>query len=476
MTIDAVVVGSGPNGLAAAVVLARAGLSVEVLEAADEPGGGARSAELTIPGLVHDVCSAVHPFGIGSPVFTELGLDQFGLRWLHTEVALAHPFEDGTAAVMYQDLDRTAAGLGADGDKWRAIFQRPSERWWDLAGDLLRPLLAVPRHPTVTVPFGLRGLLPTNVAVRAFDGRDARALLAGAAAHAIRPLTEPGPAAVGLALLAAGHAVGWPVAEGGSQAITSALVAALQAAGGSLRTGTRVTSMGDLPDARTVLFDTVPSVALGIAGDQIPAGRARALRRFRHGWAAYKLDLAVEGGVPWTAEAARRAGTVHLGGPAEQIIASEAAVGRGEIPDRPFALVGQQYLADPARSVGDVHPVWTYMHVPPSYTGDLTEHLEQAIEVYAPGFRERIVARHVWRPADFAAYNPNYVGGDIAGGSADLWQVVARPQLRIDPYRIGARLWLCSASTPPGAGVHGMGGANAAKSVLNALSRGGEVS
>jgi phytoene dehydrogenase-like protein len=467
---DAVVVGAGPNGLVAAVLLARAGLTVQVLEAADEPGGGTRSAELTLPGLIHDICSAVHPLGAASPVLRALDLERFGLSWRHPEIAMAHPLDHGEVAVLHRDLDRTAAGLGeADGAMWRRWLDRPSRRFDDLADDLLKPLLGVPRHPSVTIPFGLRSLLPATVALRSFATEPAKALIAGAAAHAVRPLGAPGTAAVGLSLLAAGHAAGWPVAAGGSATIARALVGALEDVGGEVVTGVRVGAITDVPPCRALLLDTSPRAAAAIAAPAIAPRIRRVLERFPHGPAAFKLDLAVEGGVPWTADACRRAGTVHVGGTAAEIVAAEGEVARGRLPDRPFVLVGQQYLADPDRSAGDVHPVWVYTHVPPGWDGDATEVIEGAVERFAPGFRDRIVARHVWTPAALEAHNANYVGGDIAGGATDLWHLVARPRLAVDPYRLGRGVWLCSASTPPGAGVHGMSGANAAASVLRAL-------
>ncbi|HMG45802.1 MAG TPA: NAD(P)/FAD-dependent oxidoreductase, partial [Acidimicrobiales bacterium] len=466
----AVVVGSGPNGLTAAVVLAQAGLSVTVLEAAETIGGGTRSAELTVPGVLHDICSAVHPFGAASPVFRSLPLERHGLEWRWPEVDLVHPLDGGRAGVFLRSIDETAAGLGDDGPAWRQVFGRASAAFPDLADDILRPLVHVPRHPVGLVSFGLRALLPATWLARRFRTDEARALFAGIAAHVIHPLSRPATAAGGIMLTASGHHVGWPVAAGGSQAVTTALAGLLAELGGTVETGVRVTSLADLPPARLKLFDTSPSGLLAIAGDALPERTRRALRRWRYGPASFKLDLAVEGGVPWTAEAARRAGTVHVGGPIGEIAVAEAEVHRGRLPERPFVLVAQQYLADPARSAGDVHPVWAYAHVPRGYDSDVTEPILRQLERFAPGVRERIVGQHVMSPADFAGYNANYVGGDISTGANTLRQLVFRPRVALDPYATGLPgVYLCSAATPPGAGVHGMCGYHAARSALRSL-------
>ncbi|HEU5036683.1 MAG TPA: NAD(P)/FAD-dependent oxidoreductase [Nocardioides sp.] len=457
--MDAVVVGSGPNGLSAAVTLAREGLAVTVLEARDEIGGGTRTAELTVPGVLHDVCSAIHPFGIGSPFFDTLPLADHGLVWRHPEIDLAHPLDDGTAGVMVRDLEQTAAGLGEDGDRWRAVFGLASERYDDLAPEVLGPILHLPRRPLLMGRFGLRAALPAAVLARAFRTDAARALFAGVAAHISRPLNRPATAAIGTFMIGAGHRYGWPVAEGGSRAITDALASLLRSLGGEIRTGVEVRTFADLPDARIALFDTTPTAFADIARRPRP--------RWKYGLAAYKLDLAVRGGVPWTAEACRRAGTVHVAGTLEDIGHAEAQAARGEMPSRPFVLVGQQYLADPGRSAGDVHPVWAYAHVPHAYAGDATGLVLDQLERFAPGLRERIVGMHVTDPAGFAAYNPNYVGGDIAAGAVTVPQLVWRA-----PYRTGVRgAYLCSSSTAPGPGVHGMCGYRAARHALDDLRR-----
>lgn len=465
--VDAVVVGSGPNGLAAAVTLARAGRSVTVLEAEDTIGGGTRTEELTVPGVLHDICSAIHPFGMASPYLSQLPLAEHGLRWRHFDIDLAHPLDSGRVATMQRSMADTATGLGVDGTAWEKLFGPLSRRFEELAEDLLRPMLHVPSHPLATASFGLRALLPATAVARRWHTDEARALFAGAAAHVIHPLDRPTTASVGLMLIAAGHHVGWPTVEGGSRAITDTLASLLREHGGTIETGVRVTSLDQLPDHRVALFDVAPKAFVEIAGPTLPSGIARSYRRFRHGPGSFKVDLAVEGGVPWTAEPARRAGTVHAGGTLEEIVASEADVHKGRMPERPFVLVAQQYLADPTRSVGDVHPVWTYCHVPAGWSGDATEAVLNQIERFAPGVRERIVGSAVRGPAELAAHNANYVGGDISTGANDPLQVVFRPRIALDPYATGIPgTYLCSAATPPGAGVHGMCGHNAAKRAL----------
>ncbi len=464
---SAVVVGSGPNGLAAAVVLARAGVGVTVLEAADRFGGGTRSAELTLPALVHDECSAFHPLGAASPVLASLGL-----TWLRPPIDLAHPLDGGRAAVLYRSLDSTVDALGVDGASWRRLFGPLSAGFDALATDLFRPVVHVPRHPVRLGGFGLPALLPATAVARRWRTDEARALFAGVAAHQMQPLTAPLSASIGLVLTAAGHAHGWPVARGGSQSIADALVAGLRSAGGELITGVRVESMADIPASDIVLLDVVPGAALRILADRLPARVARAYRAYRHGPGAVKLDLAVEGGIPWTNEDCRRAGTVHLGGTLEEVVATEATVAAGRMPALPFVLIGQQYLADPARSAGDTHPVWAYAHVPAGYTGDATAAIFDQIERFAPGVRSRIRAQAVRTTTDIAAYNPNYVGGDIGSGANNARQLILRPRLSLNPYRTGVPgVYLCSAATPPGAGVHGMCGYHAARTALADLRR-----
>jgi phytoene dehydrogenase-like protein len=469
---NAVVVGSGPNGLAAAARLARAGVVVTVLEAADEVGGGTRSGEATVPGLLHDHCSAVHMMAVGSPAIRELGLERHGLRWCRPEVDCAHPLDDGRAAVLHRSVDSTAAGLGRDGVAWRRLFAGPSAGFDTFGEDILGPLLRPPGHPLRLARFGLPTLLPATVLARAFRDEPARALWAGAAAHAIQPLHRPLTSAIGLGLLTAGHRYGWVVAEGGSRAITDAMVAVLAEHGGKVRTGVRVRSAADLPPADVTVFDLAPSAVAGILGERLPRRVARAYRRFRHGPGAFKVDFAVHGGVPWTAEPARRAGTLHLGGPAEEVAATEREVAAGRLPARPFVLVGQQYLADPGRSAGDVHPLYTYAHVPHGYDGDATAAIVAQVERFAPGFRDRVVATAVRGPAGFARDNANYVGGDILTGAKGPAQLVLGPRATLRPYDTGVPgHYLCSAATPPGPGAHGMCGWHAAGAALAHLRR-----
>ncbi|ETT25136.1 phytoene dehydrogenase [Rhodococcus aetherivorans] len=466
----AVVVGSGPNGLAAAVHLARSGVDVQVLEAADEIGGGTRSGELTVPGLVHDHCSAFHPMGAGSPYLQTLGLDRYGLRWRWPEIDCAHPLDGGEAALLHRSLDVTAAGLGEDGPRWRRMFADLATGFDGLAADLMRPVLNVPRHPLRLAAFGPRALLPATASARWFRTPKGRALFGGVAAHAYHRLDRPATSAVGLMITAAGHRYGWPVAEGGSAAIARALTAQLAEHGGKVHTGVRVRRAADLPPADVVLLDVAPEAALGILGDAVPARIAKAYRRFRHAPGAFKVDFAIDGPVPWADPECGKAGTVHLGGEFAEIARAERDVATGRMPERPFVLLGQQYVADPTRSRGSVHPLYAYAHVPAGYTGDATDAIVAQIERFAPGFRDRIVATAVTAPADLARQNPNQVGGDIIGGAnADL-QVVFRPRIALDPYSTGVPgVYLCSASTPPGAGAHGMCGYNAAESALRHL-------
>jgi phytoene dehydrogenase-like protein len=467
---EATVVGSGPNGLACAVALARAGVRVTVLEAAATIGGGTRSAELTVPGLVHDVCSAVHPMAAASPFLRSLGLEAHGLEWRWPEVDLAHPLDDGSAATLVRSLDATAAGLSADGRAWRRLFAAPAAHFDELNEDLLRPIAHLPRHPLRVARFGLSALSPATLVARRWETPGARALFGGVAAHGFSPLTGPLSAAVGMALISACHAGGWPVAAGGSQSIAAALAADLREHGGRIETGVRVSSLAELGNPDAVAFDLAPGAVAEIVGDRLPGRVARAYRRYRHGPAAFKVDLAVEGGVPWTAEPCRRAGTVHVIGSFAELVAAERDINSGRMPARPFVLVGQQYLADPQRSAGDVHPVWAYAHVPNGYDGDGEKAVVDQIERFAPGLRERILASAVRSPAELEAGNANYVGGDIVCGANGPLQTLIRPRLALDPYSTGVPgLFICSAATPPGGGVHGMGGFNAAQSALRHL-------
>ncbi len=469
---DAVVVGAGPNGLVAAITLAMAGRSVLVLEAADRPGGGTRSAELTLPGFVHDVCSAIHPLGAGSPIMQSLPLGDHGLRWLYPEVQLAHPLDGGRAAVAMRDLGETAAGLGGDARSWERHIGSTATRWDDLVPMIMRPLPQIPRHPITLARFGLPSLAPARwLGRRWFDGDEARALFAGCAAHSFLPLDHPLSASFGLTLAASCHAVGWPVAEGGSERIADALASLLGTLGGSVETGRRVESMDDVPDAGAVLFDLAPRQIARIAGDRLPARYRRRLERFRHGPASFKVDYALSGPVPWTNEGCRLAGTVHVGGTDLEVAAGESDVGAGRHPERPFVLVGQQSVVDPSRAPKGQHTLWAYCHVPNGSTVDMTDAIERQIERFAPGFRDLVLARHVAAPAWLEAHDGAFVGGDISGGAHDGLQLVFRP-VAGRPYRTpDPGLLICSASTPPGGGVHGMCGHLAARAALRGVLR-----
>lgn len=471
---EAVVVGSGPNGLAAAITLARAGVAVTVLEAEDVPGGGARTSEHTLPGLLHDDCSAFHPTGVISPFFADIDLTSHGLEWLWPEIDLAHPLTDGRAGLLSRDMETTVASLGVDGEKWRRVFEPLAADVDALVADVFRPLLHVPEHPFRLARFGLQALLPATVAARRFADAPAQALFTGVAAHVFGRLDLPLSASVGMLLTTAGHRAGWPVAKGGSGAIAAALVRVLESYGGKVVTGARVDDLGQTVDVTgrapdVVLLDTSPEGALRIAHDHLAAPVRRALQRFTYGPAAFKVDFAVEGDVPWTNPDVRRAGTVHLGGTAAQIAAAEKATGRGLMPDEPFVLVGQQYLADPSRSRAGINPIWAYAHVPHGWTGDATAVITAQIEKYAPGFAEQVVATFVRDVRAMSAHNANYVGGDISAGANTAWQIVNRPRPALDPYRLAEGLFLCSSATPPGGGVHGMSGHHAALSALRRL-------
>ncbi len=441
-----------------------------VLEGAATVGGGTRSAELTLPGFVHDVCATVHALGAASPALQRMGLERHGLEWAHPEIALAHPLDDGSAGVLERSLDRTADGLGRDGRSWRRLFQPLLRDWEALIPQILGPIVSVPRHPLVLARFGVNALVPASIMQRRFDTRQAAALFGGCAAHAFLPLTHPLTSAFGISLALAGHAVGWPVARGGSQVLADAMAARLIELGGEIRIGSPVRSMADLPSHRVALFDTNPAQLEHIAGDLLPSTYRRRLLRFRHGPAAFKIDYALDGPVPWTNEACRRAGTVHVGGTFSEIQSAEADAGCGRMPDRPFVLVVQQSVFDPTRAPAGKHTLWSYAHVPHNSPIDATDALERQIERFAPGFRDLVLARHVTTPAGFEAYNPNYVGGDIGGGAHSGGQLVFRPTFGLHSYVTpNPSLLLCSASTPPGAGVHGMGGYHAARRALSGV-------
>ncbi|MBJ6752476.1 phytoene desaturase family protein [Geomonas anaerohicana] len=467
--IDAVVVGSGPNGLAAAVTLARAGLSVTVVEGAATFGGGTRSEELTLPGFLHDVCAAIHPLGVASPFFKTLPLAEYGLEWIYPEVQLAHPLPDGEAALLFRDLNATSSLLGKDGPSYRRLFQPLVERWDDLAPDLLAPL-HFPRHPIATALFGMRALLPAHQLARfSFREAPARALFCGMSAHAFLPLQHPLTSAFGLILGTLGHVAGWPVAKGGSRNLAAALAGYLRALGGEIVTGCQVKSLADLPAARIVMLDVTERQLESIAGPRLPTGYQRRLQRYRYGPGVFKIDWALDGPIPWTVADCRRSATVHVGGTAEDVTAGEAEVWRGIHPERPFVLVAQPTLLDPTRAPQGKHTAWAYCHVPHGSTVDMTARIEAQIERFAPGFRDLVLARHTRNCLQYEKYNANIIGGDINGGVQDLRQFLARPKL-LAPYRTPLPgVYLCSSGTPPGGGVHGMCGYHAATLALNDL-------
>lgn len=468
---DIVVVGAGPNGLAAAITLAREGLSVLVLEAKDTIGGGTRTAESTLPGFRHDVCSAVHPLGVGSPFFRQLPLDEHGLAWIHPPVPLAHPLDDGSAAVLERSIEATGATLGSDAAPYRRLMAPLVADWDRLAVDVLGPLPIPPRFPFALARFGLLAIRSARgLAESLFGGEHARALFGGTAGHSMLPLERSPTAAFGLLLAITGHALGWPVAHGGSQRIADALGRHLQSLGGEILPGRPVVSIDQLPPARAVLFDVTPRQLLRIAGHRFPPRYRRKLASYRYGPGVFKVDFALDGPIPWRAQACARAGTVHVGGTLEEIAAAERVVWRGEHPERPFVLLAQQSLFDPSRAPAGKHTAWAYCHVPHGSTLDMTGRIEAQIERFAPGFRDRILARSTRTALEMESYNPNYVGGDINGGLQDLRQHFTRPTLRPVPYSTPVKgLYLCSSSTPPGGGVHGMCGYYAARAALRYL-------
>jgi phytoene dehydrogenase-like protein len=465
---DAVIVGSGPNGLAAAITLARAGCSVLVCEANATIGGGARSAELTLPGFVHDVCSAVHPLAAGSPFFKTLPLERFGLEWIQPDVPLAHPLDDGSAACLYKDVDFMAEQLGRDSRAYRRLMRPLVRHWNDLAIEFLQPMLHLPRHPITLAHFGILALCPaTLLAKLLFRHEPALAIFAGIAAHSFLPLEAPASSAFALVLGLAGHAVGWPIPRGGSQQISNALAAYLRELGGKIEVNHRVENLHDLPKSRAILLDVSVWEFSRIAGHQLPSRYRRQLESFRHAPGIFKVDYALSSPIPWKSEACRRAGTIHLGGTIDEIAAAEREVSRGKIPERPFVLVAQQSLFDERRAPRGQHTLWAYCHVPFNCGMDMSDQIESQIERFAPGFHDCVLARHSTAAADLARSNPNLAGGDINGGAANLMQLIARPILSSTPYRTPLRgVYLCSASTPPGGGVHGMCGYHAARVAL----------
>jgi phytoene dehydrogenase-like protein len=471
-SLDAVIVGSGPNGLAAAVALAEQGLSVRVFEAHPQIGGGTRTAELTLPGFAHDVCSAVHPMGFLSSFLRRLPLAQHGLEWIHPPASVAHPLEDGSAVILERSLERTAQDLEEDAQSYAALLRPFVRAGLPLLDDLTDPL-RWPRHPLAMARFGLHALRSAQGLAGRFGGSRARALLAGCAGHSILPLSRPLSGGVGLIFALTAHLTDWPVARGGSHAITLALARHLEALGGSIETAHEIRSLRELPPARAVLLDVAPAQLCSLGRDVLPASYRQRLDRYRYGPGVFKLDWALAGPIPWKDPRCGLASTVHVGGTLEEIAASEQAAFRGEICERPFVIATQQSHFDATRAPAGCHTGYAYCHVPTASTVDMTERIEAQIERFAPGFRGLVLARRAHAPLDFATYNPSFVGGAIAGGVADLGQFVTRPVARIDPYSTpNPRLFLCSAATPPGGGVHGLCGHHAARSVLARMRRG----
>src|SRR5262245_11523486 len=461
---DAIVIGSGPNGLAAAITLARAGCAVRVYEANATIGGGARSAELTLPGFLHDVCSAVHPLAAGSPFFKTLPLESFGLEWIQPEIPLAHPLDDGSAASLHKEVNLTAEHLGRDSRAYRRLMQPLVRKWEQLAVEFLQPMLHVPQHPITLMRFGIPAICPATLLTKLlFKDESARALFAGIAAHSFLPLEAPASTAFALVLGLAGHAVGWPVPRGGSQQISNALAAYLRELGGYIEVNHRIENLRDLPKSRAILLDVSVWEFLRIAGRQLPSRYRQRLEKFRHAPGIFKIDYALSEPIPWKAKACRQAGTIHLGGDIDEIAATEREVARGKIPTRPFVLVAQQSVFDETRAPHGRHTLRAHCHAPFNCGMDLSDQIESQIERFAPGFRDCILARHKTCAADLATSNPNLSGGDISGGAANLMQLLARPILSTTPYRTPMPgVYLCSASTPPGGGVHGMCGYHAA--------------
>jgi len=463
---DAVVIGSGPNGLAAAITLQRAGLSVLVIEGADKIGGGMRTSELVLPGYLSDVCSAVHPMGAGSPFLQELPLEQFGLEYINPPVLAAHPFDDGTASVLLQSLQQTADRLGADKDAYLQLIGSVVDLWPGIAKDVLGPL-HMPQHPLDLIKFGLPALRSALSIAKKFKTPEAKGLWAGMAAHSFLPLDQLTTAAVGLVLMANGHLKGWPIPKGGSQQIANALGGYFESIGGKIETGRYIKSLKDLPSAKAFLFDVSPKQLLDIAGESFSGFYRRQLKNYRYGAGVFKVDWALDGPVPFTAAECREAGTVHIGGSIADIVHSEKEASGGRVTEKPFVLLAQQSLFDAGRAPEGKQTLWGYCHVPNGSILDRTEAIENQVERFAPGFKDRIIARHTFNTAQIESYNPNYIGGDINGGILDIWQLYTRPALKLSPYNTSAKgLYICSASTPPGGGVHGMCGYNAGKKAL----------
>ncbi|PAW93834.1 FAD-dependent oxidoreductase [Mucilaginibacter sp. MD40] len=463
---DAIVVGSGPNGLAAAILMQQHGLSVLLLEAKDTIGGGLRTKELTLPGFKHDVCSAIHPLGVASPFFKTLPLADHGLEYIYPEIDAAHPLEHHNSAVLCRNMELTAKHLGDDENAYLKLVRTVTQNWPLIDADVLGPL-HIPKHPLALASFGLDALKPVTMLAKQFKTKQAKALLAGMAAHSMQPLTNAATSAIALVLMAAGHLKGWPLPKGGSQSITDALAGYFTSIGGKIETNTYVRSLKKLPSAHAILFDVTPKQLMDIAGQKFSALYKWQLNRYRYGMGAFKVDFALSEQIPFIPEACRKAGTVHLGNTLNEIRDAEQQTWNGKHPDKPFVLLAQQSLFDSTRAPEKKHTAWAYCHVPNGSTKNMTDAIERQIERYAPGFRDTILAKHTFNTAELEEYNPNYIGGDINGGVIDLGQLFTRPALRLSPYKTSEKgLYICSASTPPGGGVHGMCGYNAAKRAL----------
>lgn len=463
---DAVVVGSGPNGLAAGIVLQQKGLSVLLLEGRSTIGGGLRSAELTLPGYIHDICSAVHPMAVGSPFFQQLPLADHGLNLIYPPVDAAHPLDGGTAALLTRPVGETAARFGDDAEVYQKLVAPVVRDWPVLAPEILGPL-HFPKNPLVLARFGTKGLHSAEWLARQFRTRQARALLAGMAAHGMQPLTAATTSAISLIFLVLGHTKGWPITRGGSIVMADALASYFLSLGGKIETGVPVRSMSQLPSSRCVLLDMTPRQVLQLGGHRWSSLYEWQLRRYRYGMGVFKIDWALAEPIPWMAEGCRMAGTVHIGGDFEEIAASEAKTAGGVVAEQPFVLLAQPSVFDASRAPAGRHTAWAYCHVPNGSREDMTARIERQVERMAPGFRDQILARHVFDPAQLEEYNPNYVGGDINSGVMDIRQLFTRPALRWSPYRTSSRgIYLCSSATPPGGGVHGMCGYHAARRAL----------
>ncbi|MGX5690868.1 phytoene desaturase family protein [Arcticibacter tournemirensis] len=463
---DAVVVGSGPNGLAAAITLQQQGLSVLLLEGKNEIGGGLRSLELTLPGFIHDVCSAIHPMALSSPFFKSLSLDGHGLEFVASGNAAAHPFDDGSAAILNQSIEKTASSLGKDGPAYIRLMEQVCRDWSLIGKDLLGPL-SFPSHPLAMARFGLKALPSALSLSKMFSGKHARGLWAGMAAHSIQPLSNIATSAIGLVLMATGHSAGWPIPVGGSVSIANALASYFLSIGGKIQTNFFVKSLDQIPSSRAVLFDVTPWQLLQIAGHRFSSVYKWQLEKYRYGMGVFKIDWALDGPVPFTASECLSAGTVHLGNTIEEIAAGERQASQGKRVEKPFVLLAQQSLFDASRAPAGKHTGWAYCHVPHGSTADMTDAIERQVERFAPGFRDRILAKHTMNTTEMEDYNPNYIGGDINGGVQDVRQLFTRPALRYSPYRTSEKgLYICSSSTPPGGGVHGMCGYHAARRAL----------